>query len=167
MRSSDRYWAAGRRRPHRVAHQSPSDRAATLLHGAGAHDPQAVVEPQRVLDGVAFVLCSDLCRARQGDPDGQRVLLACVGGTLARTLAQLAPRGLLSAPGHATGCTEPRPASARRSHAASGRMDAEAAQRPPRPPSPQGGACPRRRYPQSCPRERRPSYRQRTSAPAP
>ena len=103
-----------------------------LLHGAGAHDPQAVVEPERVLDGVAFVLCSDLRRARQGDPDGQRVLLACVGSTLARPSAQPAPPGLLSAPAHATGCTEPQPASASRSHAAPGRMDvAEAAQRPP------------------------------------
>lgn len=106
-----------------------------LLHGAGAHDPQAVVEPERVLDGVAFVLCSDLRRARQGDPDGQRVLLACVGSTLARPSAQPAPPGLLSAPAHATGCTEPQPASASRSHAASGRMDvAEATQRPPAPP---------------------------------
>ena len=120
------------------AHQSPSDPCCdSYLHGAGAHDPQAVVEPERVLDGVAFVLCSDLCRARQGDPDGQRVLLACVGGTLARTSAQLAPRGLLSAPAHATGCTEPRAASASRGHAASGRMDAEAAQRPPATPAPQ------------------------------
>ena len=37
----------------------------------------------------------------------------------------------------------------------------------PRPSSPQGGVCPRRRCPPSCPRERRPSCHQRRSAPAP
>ena len=37
----------------------------------------------------------------------------------------------------------------------------------PRPSSAQGGVCPRRRCLQSCPRERRPSCRQRRSAPAP
>ena len=49
---------------------------AQPLHGAGAHDPEAVVQPVRVLDGVAFVLGSDLRRARHRHSDGQRVLLA-------------------------------------------------------------------------------------------